>query len=145
MSSTGIFAKYVNVQKMTLTNLSDNLKYTQITNLIFDIMRASHFKSLMDGSMERLFGVANNALEFDIMLTVPEVAGFVNLTQIVDPVTDRKLPVKAWRITGTSIDNSVFNIDFIGSVVALRTIRPNAGASEQHVRIESRSIAVTVS
>lgn len=145
MSATGLFSKYVNVQKMTLTNLSDNIKYTQITNLIFDIMRASHFKSLMDGSMERLFGVANNALEFDVMLTVPEVAGLVNLTAIVDPVTDRKLPVKAWRITGTSIDNSIFNIDFIGSVVSLRTLRPNAGAGEHHVRIESRSIAVTVS
>jgi len=145
MSATGLFSKYVNVQKMTLTNLSDNIKYTQITNLIFDIMRASHFKSLMDGSMERLFGVANNALEFDVMLTVPEVAGLVDLTEIVDPVTDRKLPVKAWRITGTSIDNSIFNIDFIGSVVSLRTLRPNAGASEHHVRIESRSIAVTVS
>jgi len=145
MSSTGTFSKYVNSQRLTLTNLSDNKKFDQILNLAFDIARSSHFKSLMDGNMQRLFGVANNALEFDIILTVPEVTYFVALTQIVDAVLDRNLPVKAWRITGTSIDNSIFNIDFIGSVVTLKTTRPNLGAGEHHIRIETGSISVLVS
>jgi len=145
MSSVGVFAKYVNAQKMSLTDLTNNKKYTQILNLMFDISRASYFKSLMDASMERLYGVANNALEFDIVLTVPEVAGFVAYTQIVDPVLDRKLPIEAWRITGTAIDNTSFNIDFIGSVVMLKTTRPNMGAGEHHVRIETSTITVNVS
>lgn len=144
MSSVGVFAKYVNAQKMSLTDLTNNRKYTQILNLMFDISRASHFKSLMNASMERLYGVANNALEFDIVLTVAEVAGFVAYTQIVNADTDRKLPVNAWRISGVGIDNSTFNIDFIGSVVVLKTIRPNMGAGEHHVRIEASSIGVNV-
>lgn len=144
MSSVGVFAKYVNAQKMSLTDLTNNRKYTQILNLIFDIGRATHFKSLMNGSMERLMGVANNALEFDIVLTVPEVALFVAYTQIVNADTDRKLPISAWRITGTGIDNSIFNIDFQGSVVMLKTLRPNVGATEHHVRIETTSITVNV-
>jgi len=112
---------------------------------MFDISRAVHFKSLMNASMERLYGVANNALEFDIVLTVPEVAGFVAYTQIVNADTDRKLPIMAWRITGVAIDNTTFNIDFIGSVVVLKTTRPNMGAGEHHVRIEASTITVLVS
>lgn len=145
MSSVGTFSKYVNAQKMTLTDLTNNRQYTQILNLFFDISRASYFKGLMNGSMERLFGIANNAMEFDIVLTVPEVAILVAMTQIVNPSLDRTLPISSWRITGTSIDGTVFNITFSGSVVMLKTTRPNMGAGEHHVRIESSSIVVTVS
>jgi len=145
MSAVGVFDKYVNAQKMSLTNLTDNKQYTQILNLGFDIDRASHFKSLMNGTFQRLYGVANNALEFDIVLTVAEVAWLVAMTQIIDASTNRTLPVKAWRIRGTGRDGTSFNIDFIGSVVTLRTIRPNLGAGEHHVRVETSSITVTVS
>lgn len=144
MSSTGIFAKYVNAQKMTLTDLTNNKKYTQILNLMFDISRQSKFRSWNNGEMERLFGVANNALEFDIVLTTAEVAAFIADTRIVNQVTDKKLPISAWRITGTGIDNSVFNIDFQGSLVTLKTSRPNVGAAEHHIRIETTSITVNV-
>ena len=143
MSAVGTRQKLVNAQKMTLTNVTDNQSYTQLSNLVYDITRSTKFKSLQNATMERLFGVANNSLEFDILLTVPQVATFIDLTRIISNV-NRNLPVKSWRITGTSKDGTTFTITFSGSVVALRTIRPNAGAGEHHIRIESTDITVTV-
>jgi hypothetical protein len=143
-SPVGTYPEFVNAQKMTLENTSDNKKYTQIQNLIFDLRRDSHFKSLTDATMERLYGVADNALEFDITLTVGEVASFITLAKMTNQTTDRTLPEKDWKIEGTAENNTKFSITFKGSVVIFRTIRPLKSASSHHVRIEASSITVTV-
>ncbi len=144
MSTTGFQSEFVDALSMTLTNVTDGDQYQQITNLIFDLKRATYFKSLQDATMERLFGVANNALEFDVVLTIPEVIKFVNLTAMIDQTINRTLPDKIWRIAGVSKKNTTFRIDFSGSVVVLRTTKPNLGASTHHIRIEATSLTVSV-
>lgn len=144
MSTTGFQDEFVDALSMTLTNVTDGDQYQQISNLVFDLKRATWFKSLMDARMERLFGVSNNALEFDIVLTIPEVIKFVNLTAMIDQDTERTLPDKVWRIAGVSKKNTTFRIDFLGAVVVLRTTKPNLGASTHHIRIEASSLTVSV-
>jgi hypothetical protein len=144
MSTTGFQDEFVDALSMTLTNVTDDDQYQQITNLVLDLKRTTWFKSLMDARMERLYGVADNALEFDITLTIPEVIKFVNLTAMVDQVAQRILPDKIWRIAGVSKKNTTFRIDFSGAVVSLRTNKPNLGASTHHIRIEASTLTVTV-
>jgi len=143
MSLAGDTDEFVNAQKLFLTNVTDNENYRQITNLIFDLNRSTYFKGRMDGNVDRLFGAGNNAIEFDITLTVPEVATFVNLSQIIDLIGDRTLPSKEWRINGTAEDGQTFSISITGSIVSLRTTRPLSGASTHHIRIEGDTITVT--
>lgn len=144
MSTTGFQDEFVDALSMSLTNVTDGDQYQQITNLILDLKRATWFKSLMDGSIERLYGAADNALEFDITLTVPEVVKFASLTAMVDLSSNRTLPEKLWRIRGVSKKNTTFTIEFTGAVVVLRTLKPNIGASTHHIRIEASTIAVSV-
>lgn len=144
MSQTGDTDEFVNAQRLTLTNVTDSEIYTQITNLAFDLGRFSHFKSRTDGRIDRLFGAGNNAIELDITLTVPEVATFVSLSQMINLTSDRTLLSKEWRINGTSEDGQTFSIAITGSLISLRTIRPNAGAATHHIRIEADTITVTV-
>lgn len=140
---SGEFPEFVNAQKLTLTNLTDNDEYTQITNLAFDITQASHFKALMDGTIERLFGSANNSLDFDVTLTTPEVVKLVGLATMINQTSNRTLPTKSWRIFGRAEDNSTFQLTFNGSVVSLRTLRPRVSAATHHVRIEATDIVVS--
>jgi hypothetical protein len=140
---SGEFNEFVNAQKLTLTNVTDGDEYTQVTNLAFDITQASYFKSLMDGSIERLFGNANNSIDFDVTLTTPEVVKLVELATMINQTTQRTLPIKQWRIFGRAEDNSTFQLSFNGSVVSLRTLRPRVSAATHHVRIEATDIVVS--
>jgi hypothetical protein len=144
MSLTGDNDEFVNAQFLTLTNVTDSEIYRQITNVAFDLNRLSHFKSRTDGRIDRLFGAGNNGIEFDITLTVPEVATFVDLSQMINLTSNRTLPSKQWRIDGTAEDGQTFSIAITGSVVQLRTIRPTAGASTHHIRIEAETITVSI-
>jgi tryptophan 2,3-dioxygenase len=140
---SGENTEQVNAQFLTLTNLTDGDEYTQVTNLAFDITQASHFKSLMDGTIERLFGNANNSLDFDVTLTTPEVVKLVELATMINQTTNRTLPIRSWRIFGRAEDNSTFQLTFNGSVVSLRTLRPRVSAATHHVRIEATDIVVS--
>lgn len=139
---SGEFPEFVNAQKLTLTNLTDNDEYTQITNLAFDITQASYFKSLMDGTIERLFGSANNSIDFDVTLTIPEVVKLVTLATMINQTTQRTLPIKSWRIEGTAENGTKFSLTINGSIVSLRTLRPRISAATHHVRIEATDIGV---
>jgi hypothetical protein len=144
MSLTGDTDEFVNAQFHSLTNVTDNENYRQVTNIAFDLNRFSHFKSRTDGRIDRLFGAGNNGIEFDITLTVPEVATFVDLSQMINLTSNRTLPSKEWRIDGTAEDGQTFSIAITGSIVSLRTIRPGAGASTHHIRIEADTITVAI-
>jgi len=141
---SGEFNEFVNAQQFTLTNLTDSDEYTQVTNLAFDIAQLSHFKSLMDGTMERLFGVANNSLDFDVTLTIPEVVKLVTLATMINQTTQRTLPIRSWRLEGKAENGTSFTLTFNGSVTALRTLRPRVSAATHHVRIDATDIQVAL-
>ena len=141
MSSAGEYPEFVNAQKFTLTNLTDNQLFNQITNLSFDINRAVHSKALADGQREKLFGVSDNAMEFDITLTIPEVISWVAYTTLVSG----DLPSKNWELKGTDENGNSFTLVFAGKVVSFTTTRPRDSASRHHVRDEADNIEVTVS
>ncbi|MCK5600895.1 hypothetical protein KAR91_03440 [Candidatus Pacearchaeota archaeon] len=143
MSKAGTQPEFVNAQLLSLTNVTDGERYDQIQNLALDLKRATYFKSLQDGNIDRLYGAADNALEFDLVLTVPEVITFVNLTKMTDLGSNRTLPEKIWRISGVAKNGTTFRIDFSGAVVVFRTNKPILGAVSHHVRVEATSITVT--
>ncbi len=140
---SGEFNEFVNAQRLTLTNVTDGIEFTQLTNLAFDIAQQSIFKSLLDGTMERLFGVANNSLDFDLTLTTPEVVGLVQLATMINQTTERTLRIRSWKIEGTAENGSTFSLTFNGSVTALRTLRPRLSAATHHVRIDATDIVVS--
>lgn len=141
MSLTGANNKFVNAQNFFLTNVTDLKNFQQISGVSFDINREVKRKSWQNATREKLYGVLDNAIEFDIVLTVPEVAYWVALT-VLNAQND--LPEKTWRLSGISLDGaSTFLMDIVGKVVSFVTIRREEGPGRQHVRIEASTITVT--
>lgn len=133
MSAVGTKANFVDTQKVEVRNVTDSLIYRQVYNVYLDIDHEMDVNYLRDSQVEKLFGLSLHTIDGDMLVTQPEIAALILLTQ---PVNDN-LPRKTWRISVTDQSNNTTALNLSNAV--LKQFRLNdtgVGLVTWHFRIE---------
>lgn len=132
----GAEGNFVDTQKVSLTNTSDSLTYTQVTNVTMNIDRPVTKRQLTDDTIDNLFSGYDNFFEGDMVLTTPEYTALQTLTIL----TSGTLPTKTWELKYTDDSNSILTITISGQMKSLPIIDVGIGAVTIHFRIEGNHI-----
>ncbi len=132
MSAVGVEKNFVDTQGVSLTNIEDNLKFTQLTNVDFQIDHNVTKHQLTDDTVDNVFSLYVNYIECNITLTTPEMAALVALTVDVNGVK----PVRDWTLTLNDSDNQTINISLNGQIKTLRIIDSGISVVKLFIRIE---------
>ena len=136
MVDVGVPANFVDTQDVTLTNLSDNLTYTQLTNVSFDIDSIVEKNQLTDDKIDNVFSLRMNAIQGEMMVTNPQWAALVTLTVDVDGVR----PVKVWSISWTDATGTTVNTSFNGQLQTLSPVDSGLGFVTLFFRIQGDEV-----
>ncbi len=132
--SVGIQDNFVDVQRTKLTNLTDSKTYTQVTEVYFDIDRNIEKNQLSSGAVDNVYSRYMNGIEGIIILTVPQLADLITLTNTIDDA----LPVKLWNLELTDQSDNTITTTINGQLKTLRQIRNKGpGVMMFFFRIES--------
>jgi len=132
MVATGVQANFVDTQNAKLTNLSDSLTYTQLTDLVIDIDSNVSKHELTDDTIDNVFTLRMISLQGNMWVTNPQWAALLTLTADVDGVR----PSKVWTIEWTDQSNTVVTTAFNGQMKTLRPIDTGIGAIKLFFRLE---------
>jgi len=138
MSAVGIRVDYVDTQDVSLQVDTENLIFTQITNVKINRERDVTTHYLTDDTVERVSNLEIPSIEGDVVLTIPQIAQWnVYLT----PDSQGLLPTRGWELKYTSQDgesdgyvlNSAKVTQFFATDAGL-------GAATHHFEIEGVSV-----
>ena len=136
MTDVGSQANFVDTQKATLTNVTDSLTYTQITDFAPDIDSNVTKHELTDDTIDNVFSLYMNSLQGNMWVTNPEWAALLALTVDVNGVR----PSKAWKFSWTDQSNTTVETAFNGQMKTLRPIDKGIGAVQLFFRIETDEV-----
>jgi len=131
MVNVGIPADYVDTQSVVVTNQTDSLTYDQVTNVRFFVDTAYTYRQRTDIILELLTDLRHQFIEFDAMLTQPEVVALYNLTT----PTNNTVPEKSWKIDMTDEGGSTATVTVTGMLAKLEFIDEGIGAMKYRLRI----------
>ena len=132
MGNVGVQANFVDTQNSILTNLTDNLTYIQLTDLVLDIDSDVIKHQLTDDKIDNVFSLYMNSLQGNMWITNPEWAALLTLTIDVNGVR----PLKEWTITWTDQSNIIVTTAFNAQMKTLRPIDSGIGALQLFFRLE---------
>jgi len=132
MVDVGVQANFIDTQDSILTNVSDSLTYSQLTDLILDIDSNVTKHQLTDDTIDNVFSLYMNSLQGNMWVTNPEWAALLALTVDVNGVR----PSKVWTLTWTDQSNTVVSTAFNGQMKTLRVIDSGIGAIKLFFRLE---------
>jgi len=87
MSSIGLEKNMVDVQDVTLTNITDSKTYTQLKNVRLDIDRKVTKHQLTNDTIDNIYSLQMNSIEGNIYLTTPDFADLATLASTLDTKT----------------------------------------------------------
>ncbi len=140
MADAGEINEVVDTQKVTLTNTTDSQTYKQCISIAVDIDTDMTRRQRTDSVFENLWDLRHAAIEADLLLTTPELAGLVALTAQTNNVP----PTKTWTIAMTSVSGATVSIAGSAQLKTLQTRDTGRGMVVQHIRLEFTSTTVTV-
>ncbi len=132
MSNVGLQDNFVDTQDSILTNLTDNLTYTQLTDLVLDIDSNVTKHQLTDDTVDNVFSLYMNSLQGNMWVTNPEWAALLALTVDVDGVR----PSKVWTLSWTDQSNVIVTTAFNAQLKTLRPIDIGIGPLQLFFRLE---------
>ena len=132
MTDVGTEKDFVDTQGISLTNTTDALTYTQLTDVDFLIDSNVTKHQLTDDRIDNVFSLFMNYIEANITLTTPEVAALVLLTKDVDGIR----PKRVWTLNMDDSNNASKSTSFNGQVKTLRIIDPGISVTKLFIRIE---------
>lgn len=132
MAAVGLQDHFVDTQDSILTNVSDSLTYTQLTDLVLDIDSNVTKHQLTDDSIDNVFSLYMNSLQGNMWVTNPEWEALLELTRDVDGVR----PLKLWTLSWTDQSNIVVTTGFSAQLKTLRSIDIGIGSLQLFFRLE---------
>jgi len=133
LSATGLISDTVDTQDVTLTNVTDGLKYSQLRNVIVDIDRNVTKHQLTNDTIDNVYSLIMNSIQGNILLTTPEIVGLVALAISLDN--------KVWKVTYANANGVSTLISFEAQ---LKTFRPEdngeRGPTEFFFRLEATEV-----
>lgn len=79
MTDVGSQANFVDTQDVSLTNLTDNLTYTQLTDVQLILTKMVNKHQLTDDTIDNMFSLRMVSMRANIVLTNPEIATLLTL------------------------------------------------------------------
>ena len=138
MSAVGVRDNYVDTQDVSLQVSSENLKFTQVTNVRINRERDVTTHYLTDDTVERISNLEIPSVEGDVVLTVPQIAQW-NVYLVSD--SQGLLPTRAWTLTFTDQTNGSVNyILNSAKLTQFYAIDSGLGAATHHFIIEGISV-----
>ena len=134
-----LWADRVDTQDATLQNTTNSETFTQLTNLFFDISSNLTRHQLTDDTIDNLWDLRVNAIEGDMILTVPEITKWVGYTLH----SNGKPPIKVWVLTYTPVAGSADTLTFNGQVSTFRPSDSGSNVLTYHFRIEGTDVTIT--
>jgi len=134
MSAVGVQDNFVDTQQSMLTNVTDSLTYTQLTDLMFDIDSNVTKHELTDDTIDNVFSLYMSGVQGNMWLTNPEWDALVVLTEDVAGVR----PIKTWLLRWIDQSNTVKTTTFNAQLKTLRPIDRGIGAVQLFFRLELR-------
>ncbi len=139
MSAVGIRADYVDTQDISLQVGTENLIFTQITNVKINRERDVTTHYLTDDTVERVSNLEIPSIEGDVVLTIPQITQW-NVYLISD--SRGLLPTRDWTLKFTS--QSGASDSYIlqsAKVTQFYATDSGLGAATHHFIIEGVSVA----
>ncbi len=133
MSAVGSPANFVDTQDVSLTNVTDSLSYTQLTNVSFDIDSNVEKNQLTDDTIDNVYSLRMNSIEGNMLVTNPEWAALVTLTVDVAGVR----PGRLWEVSWNDASNTNVTTTFFGQIKTLRPVDSGLGWVTLFIRIEA--------
>lgn len=140
MVDVGSQSNFVDTQDAILTNITDNLTYLQVTDLILDIDSNVTKHQLTDDTIDNVFSLLLNSIQGNMWVTNPEWTALVVLTVDVDGVR----PTRIWELKW--IDQSGTSVTTFVSA-QLKTLRPidrGIGAIQLFFRLEASKTVIVL-
>ena len=139
MSAVGLRINYVDTQDVSLQVSSENLLFTQVTNVRINRERDVTTHYLTDDTVERISNLEIPSIEGDVVLTVPQIAQW-NVYLVSD--TKGLLPTRDWTLTFTDQNNTSasYTLDS-GKLTQFYAIDSGVGALTHHFIIEGISVS----
>ena len=133
MADVGSPDNFVDTQDSKLTNNTDSLTYTQLTDLVPDIDSNVIKHQLTDDTINNVFSLRMNSLQGNMWVTNPEWAALLTLTIDINGVR----PVKIWTLEWTDQSNTVVTSAFNAQMKTLRPVDKGIGAVQLFFRLEA--------
>ncbi len=138
MSAVGVRDNYVDTQDVSLQVSSENLIFTQVTNVRINRERNVTTHYLTNDTVERISNLEIPSIEGDVVLTVPQIAQW-NVYLVSD--SQGLLPTRAWTLIFTDqTNNSVNYILNSAKLTQFYAIDSGLGAVTHHFIIEGISV-----
>lgn len=139
MSAVGIRINYVDTQDVSLQVSSENLIFTQVTNVRINRERDVTTHYLTDDTVERISNLEIPSIEGDVVLTIPQIAQW-NVYLVSD--SQGLLPTRDWTLTFTDQSNSSASYILISAkLTQFYAIDTGLGALTHHFIIEGISVS----
>jgi len=138
MVNVGSQANFVDTQDSVLTNVTDSLTYTQLTDLVPDIDSNVTKHELTDDTIDNVFSLRMNSLQGNMWVTNPEWDALETLTVDVAGVRPKKVWNLVWTDQSTTVKTSAFN----AQMKTLRPIDKGIGAVQLFFRLEADGTVV---
>jgi len=138
MVNVGSPDNFVDTQQFKLTNVTDNLTYIQITDVILDIDSNVTKHQLTDDTIDNVFSLYMSGVQGNMWVTNPEWAALVVLTVDVAGVR----PVKSWNLIQTDQSNVTKTTTFNAQLKTLTEVDRGIGAVQLFFRLELKEAVV---
>ncbi len=132
MGNVGLQDNFVDTQNSKLTNITDSLTYTQLTDLVLDVDSDVTKHQLTDDTIDNVFSLYMNSLQGNMWITNPEWAALLALTVDVSGVR----PSKVWTLSWSDQSNTVVTTAFNAQMKTLRPIDAGMGPLRLFFRLE---------
>lgn len=139
MVNTGLPQNFVDTQDVTLTNVTDSLTYTQLTDVNFTIDSNLEKNQLTDDTIENVFSLRMISIEGNMTITNPEWAALLALTVDANGIR----PVKIWQVNWVDASGTTVSTEFNGQLQTLTPTDSGLGAATLFFRIQSDETAIT--
>lgn len=136
MGNVGSQDNFVDTQNSKLTNITDSLTYTQLTDLVADIDSNVTKHHLTDDTVDNVFDLYSNFIQGNMWVTNPEWAALVVLTVDVAGVR----PSRIWQLELIDQSNTVVTTSINGQLKTLRLIDIGIGVIQLFFRIEGDEV-----
>ncbi len=139
MSAVGVRTNYVDTQDVSLLVSTENLIFTQVTNVRINRERDVTTHYLTDDTVERISNLEIPSIEGDVVLTVPQIAQW-NVYLVSD--SQGLLPTRNWTLTFTDQSNTSASSTLdSGKLTQFYAIDSGLGAATHHFIIEGIGVS----
>jgi len=139
MSAVGIRVDYVDTQDISLQVGTENLIFTQITNLKINRERDVTTHYLTDDTVERVSNLEIPSIEGDVVLTIPQITQW---NVYLSPDSQGLLPTRDWTLKFTSQSGASDSYTLQSAkVTQFYATDPGLGVATHHFIIEGVSVA----